>query len=63
VSEFEEREYIKKVAGFKSVMPVDCPYCKKVWDHIDGGGHTGTTSRLCNDSVCQDQFQKAWTGA
>jgi len=58
VSEFEEREYVKKVAGFKSTIEVHCMYCKTIYDHIDGRGNIGVSHGCCND--CLPVMKKAF---
>lgn len=44
---FCEREYVKKVANFQTIMPVECVYCRTIFDHKDGLGLTDITSGTC----------------
>lgn len=51
MKEFQEREYIKKVASFQTIMPIICSYCKTEYDQIDGKGSTEISHGCCNDCL------------
>lgn len=35
--------------GWTNIMPVECMYCRVVYNHKDGRGTEGTTSGICPD--------------
>lgn len=60
---FCEREAVKEAARSTTLMDVECPYCRRIWDQIDGQGVAGTTSRICDDPACQDEFKRIFHAA
>lgn len=42
-----EREYVKKMAGYRTVMEIECMHCRTVYGHKDGRGSVGKTSGIC----------------
>ena len=46
-----ERNAIKAVMRFKTVLHLECMHCREVFGYIEGGGVWGTSSGTC--PACQ----------
>jgi hypothetical protein len=42
-----EREYVKKVAGYRTVLEIECMHCRTIYGHKDGFGKIGKTHGIC----------------